>query len=66
MPLLPQSIARQRPVLRALRAARSSGRAYHISALPVTVFIDRAGLIRAILIGQQQKQDFNDQADELL
>jgi peroxiredoxin len=49
-----------------LDADGATGRAYHVSALPVTVFIDRAGLIRAVLVGQQQEQDFIDQADELL
>jgi peroxiredoxin len=49
-----------------LDADGATGRAYHISALPVTVFIDRTGVIRAILIGQQHQQDFSDQADDLL
>jgi peroxiredoxin len=49
-----------------LDADGATGRAYHVTGLPVTVFIDRAGLIRAVLVGQQQEQDFSDQADALL
>lgn len=52
------------PIL--LDGDQAVGNQYHARSLPMTYILDRAGIVRAVLVGQQTQQQFIDQTEPWL